>query len=100
MDQEFGRNSASAQGGSWGYGQVEFTEEDARPPSGLFDALRSSTDVVGFCYTQFMDTGQETNGLLYADGTPKLPIDEIFRIVTGRSDVTPDEPSSTFGWTE
>ena len=26
----------------------------------------------GFCYTQFADTFQEANGLLYADRTPKI----------------------------
>ena len=28
-------------------------------------------------YTQFADTYQEANGLLYADRTPKFPIEEI-----------------------
>ena len=31
-----------------------------------------------------------------ADGTPKLPVERIFRIVTGRTDVV--GTSSTFGW--
>jgi hypothetical protein len=31
----------------------------------------------GFCYTQFADTFQEANGLLCADRTPKIPIEEI-----------------------
>ena len=31
----------------------------------------------GFCYTQFTDTFQEVNGLLYADRTPKFPIEAI-----------------------
>jgi hypothetical protein len=31
----------------------------------------------GFCYTQFADTFQEANGLLYADRTPKFPIEQI-----------------------
>jgi hypothetical protein len=31
----------------------------------------------GFCYTQFADTFQETNGLLNADRTPKLPLEQI-----------------------
>ena len=33
----------------------------------------------GFCYTQFADTFQEINGLLYADRTPKIPLEEIAR---------------------
>ena len=31
----------------------------------------------GFCYTQVADTFQEANGLLHADRTPKIPIEEI-----------------------
>ena len=37
----------------------------------------------GFCYTQFADTFQEANGLLYADRTPKFPIEEIARATSG-----------------
>ena len=33
----------------------------------------------GFCYTQFSDTYQEANGLLYADRTPKIPLDGLPR---------------------
>ena len=33
--------------------------------------------LAGFCYTQFTDTYQEANGLLYADRTPKFPIEDI-----------------------
>jgi hypothetical protein len=44
-----------------------------------------------------MDTGQETNGLLTLDGTPKLPVEDIFRIVTGRTGAAVREPASTFG---
>ena len=32
--------------------------------------------LAGFCYTQFADTYQEANGLLYADRTPKIPLDD------------------------
>nr|WP_315212529.1 hypothetical protein [uncultured Duganella sp.] len=31
----------------------------------------------GFCYTQFADTFQETNGLLNADRSPKVPLAQI-----------------------
>ena len=31
----------------------------------------------GFCYTQFADTFQEINGLLFADRTPKIPLEKI-----------------------
>ncbi len=100
MITEFGGISMSNEEESWGYDQVTSTDEYASRLEGLFAALRASTEVVGYCYTQFMDTGQETNGLLFADGKPKLPVEHIFRIVTGRTEVGPEEPSSTFGWTE
>jgi beta-galactosidase/beta-glucuronidase len=97
MITEFGGISMSGAEDSWGYDQVESSDEYAARLTGLFDALRASTEIVGFCYTQFMDTGQETNGLVFADGTPKLPVEDVFRIVTGRTATAPDRPSSTFG---
>ena len=39
----------------------------------LLDVVRELGMLVGFCYTQFADTYQEANGLLYADRTPKIP---------------------------
>jgi hypothetical protein len=41
--------------------------------------------LAGFCYTQFTDTYQEANGLLYADRRPKFPIEDIARATTGRA---------------
>ena len=35
------------------------------------------------CYTQFADTYQERNGLLYADRTPKFSIELIAEATTG-----------------
>ena len=40
--------------------------------------------LAGFCYTQFTDTYQEINGLLYADRTPKAPLEQI-ALATGGS---------------
>ena len=97
MITEFGGISMSGEAESWGYEQVTSVDEYAARVGGLFDALRASSEIAGFCYTQFMDTGQETNGLLTADGTPKLPVEDIFRIVTGVSDDALLEPVSTVG---
>jgi beta-galactosidase/beta-glucuronidase len=47
----------------------------------LLDVVSGSTMLSGFCYTQFADTFQETNGLLYADRTPKIPV-ELIRAAT------------------
>ena len=46
----------------------------------------------GFCYTQFADTYQEANGLLYADRTPKVPLEEIARGTAARSGLRSDGP--------
>ena len=98
MVTEFGGISLSQEAGSWGYGQAGSDAEYAALLMQLFDALRAAPTVVGFCYTQFMDTGQETNGLLYADGTPKLPVETINAIVTGTKDAS--HATSTFGWND
>ena len=61
---------------AWGYSR-------ASTPRRLRAALRNAPRrwcanlaccSAGFCYTQFADTYQEANGLLYADRTPKIPI--------------------------
>jgi hypothetical protein len=39
--------------------------------------------LAGFCYTQFTDTYQEANGLLYADRTPKAPFEAIAEATSG-----------------
>ena len=98
MITEFGGISLSTAAESWGYGQVHSAEEYAEQVGALFEALRASTELVGFCYTQYKDTGQETNGLVFADGKPKLPVSSIYAMVTG-SDAGEgeDPPPSTFG---
>jgi beta-galactosidase/beta-glucuronidase len=97
MITEFGGVSMAREEGSWGYDQASSSEDFAAKLTSLFEALRASSEIVGFCYTQFMDTGQETNGLLFANGTPKLPVERIFEIVTGRPIGSPDHPFTTFG---
>jgi beta-galactosidase/beta-glucuronidase len=98
MVTEFGGISVSDDDQTWGYGHAGSDSEYAALLTRLFDALRASSEVVGFCYTQYMDTGQETNGLIYADGTPKLPVESIAAIVTGTKEAGHEAPSSTFGW--
>jgi beta-galactosidase/beta-glucuronidase len=79
---------------SWGYSSAGSEADYAEALRQQFGALRDSAELAGFCYTQFMDTGQETNGLLFADGTPKLPIETIREIVTGRPvERTDDQPA-------
>jgi beta-galactosidase/beta-glucuronidase len=101
MITEFGGISLSnSDTKSWGYGHVNTAAEYGTLLLGLFDALRASPEISGFCYTQYMDTGQETNGLLFMDGTPKLALRDIHRIVTGLTDGGTGVAGSTFGWAD
>lgn len=99
MITEFGGVSLATDREAWGYAEVSSDSEYATLLLHLFEALRASPVVTGFCYTQLVDTGQETNGLLFADGTPKLPIPALHHIVTGAKDGEDLAPGSTFGWT-
>ena len=49
----------------------------------LIEVVRQLPVLTGFCYTQFADTYQEANGLLYVDRTPKFPIEEIANATRG-----------------
>ena len=102
MITEFGGISLSDDDGAWGYGHVGSDSEYAALLGRLFDAVRAGSRVVGFCYTQLMDTGQETNGLVYADGRPKLPLATLAAIVTGAKDpaASPASTTSTSGWSD
>ena len=62
---------------TWGYSRSQTAEEFAKEYSHLLSVVRSLPILAGFCYTQFADTYQEANGLLYADRTPKIPIETI-----------------------
>ncbi len=100
MITEFGGVSMTDAGDAWGYTTVGSDSEYATLLRDLFDAVRSSAQVAGFCYTQFMDTGQETNGLLTATARPKLPLAVIRELVTGVKDGDDSGPGSTFGWAD
>jgi beta-galactosidase/beta-glucuronidase len=80
---EFGGIAYSAKPGTWGYPQCEPVEEFALQYAELMNAARSLPLLAGFCYTQFTDTYQEANGLLYADRTPKFPVEEIAMATRG-----------------
>jgi hypothetical protein len=68
---------------SWGYSEVETSNDLERAYSELLETVRALPLLAGFCYTQFADTYQERNGLLYADRTPKFPIERIAEATTG-----------------
>jgi beta-galactosidase/beta-glucuronidase len=80
---EFGGIALARQrDGTWGYSVARTEEELARRFEALLHVVRGLGLLSGFCYTQFADTYQEANGLLYADRTPKIPLARIAAAVS------------------
>lgn len=73
---------------TWGYATVGTDMEYSALLSGLFGALDGSPLIAGFCYTQLADTLQESNGLVRADRSPKLAVEELRSIVRGSAKAT------------
>ena len=69
--------------GNWGYGRCDTPEQFADRVLDLLGVIRGLPALAGFCYTQFTDTYQEVNGLLFFDRTPKIPIEDIAIAVRG-----------------
>lgn len=70
-------------GAQWGYQSVAGLKEYAALVTSLLEVVRTVGMFSGFCYTQFADTFQEANGLLYADRTPKIPFEQLACAVRG-----------------
>jgi len=66
---------------TWGYATAGSPEQLLERYGQLLGVVAAAPLLSGFCYTQFADTFQEANGLLYADRTPKVPLEKI-RAVT------------------
>ncbi len=81
---EFGGVAVSrVDGGTWGYSLSRSPRDFGAKYARLLEAVRSLELFAGFCYTQFADTYQEANGLLYADRTPKVPLGQIAAATSG-----------------
>jgi beta-galactosidase/beta-glucuronidase len=74
---------AKSDGGTWGYSVSTTAEDFARRYTELLATVRALGLLAGFCYTQFADTYQEANGLLYADRTPKIPLRQLAEATGG-----------------
>jgi beta-galactosidase/beta-glucuronidase len=81
---EFGGIAYSPDPRTWGYTRCQSAADLAGRYRALLDVVRKLPVLCGFCYTQFADTYQEANGLLFADRTPKFPIDQITWATRGR----------------
>jgi beta-galactosidase/beta-glucuronidase len=64
----------------WGYTAARDPESFERLLKEVVGAVRRSTILSGYCYTQLTDTLQEVNGLLREDRTPKLPMSAYQRV--------------------
>jgi len=91
---EFGGISCSTEPGDWGYVNVTSADLLRARYRTLLDAVHGIQLFAGFCYTQFADTYQESNGLLTADRKPKFPIEEIFAATSGLA-ATVTDPDTT-----
>ncbi|WP_344785377.1 glycoside hydrolase family 2 protein [Microbacterium kribbense] len=84
MVTEFGGVSlASDNDKDWGYSTVGSSAEFTARVCALIRAVALAEPLSGFCYTQLTDTGQETNGLLNQDRTPKVDVARVRAAVRG-----------------
>jgi hypothetical protein len=81
---------------TWGYTRAKDPASLAEQYTKLLRLVRSLPLFAGFCYTQFADTYQEANGLLYVDRTPKFPLEDIARATGGPR--TPREKEIELAW--
>lgn len=95
---EFGGIACSPTDGTWGYSRVGSTSAFADQYAKLLAVVRSLPVLAGFCYTQFADTYQEANGLLFSDRSPKFPLEEIAKATRGPS--TAQEQQAELIWRE
>lgn len=79
---EFGGIRFHPEGEGWGYQQVDSPEALLEQYRALVAALPQE-GLAGFCYTQFADTFQEQNGLLFSDRRPKLDLEALARATRG-----------------
>src|SRR5512133_2830523 len=68
----------------WGYSCCRTANELSSRFAALLEVVGGLQVFAGFCYTQFADTYQEANGLLYADRTPKFSLAKMFRATRSR----------------
>ena len=77
----------------WGYCAIEKNEASyIRRLTSLFSYIKTNRRIQGYCYTQFTDVMQETNGLLSIRREPKIAINVIRAILFGTDDSEPISP--------
>ena len=85
----------------WGYVRSSNISELQLRYTALLEAVNQVEMFSGFCYTQLTDTFQEANGLLYADRTPKFPLEAIAAATLGGIEQRYALPGTNeAGWTQ
>ncbi len=92
---EFGGIAYAEDPRTWGYSRSNSAREFADRYASLLRTVRSLDLLAGFCYTQFADTYQEANGLLYADRRPKFPLEQIAEATRGWSERKKETEATT-----
>ena len=82
---EFGGIRFHPEAEGWGYQEVENADAFIDLYGRMIKPLYFP-GVAGFCYTQFADTFQEQNGLLFSDRTPKVALDSLLSATEGNGD--------------
>lgn len=78
MVTEYGGIAMDNTGSGWGYnGKVKDEEEYLSRFKDATDGIRAIRDCRGYCYTQLTDVRQEINGVLRADRTPKVDVEQF-----------------------
>jgi beta-galactosidase/beta-glucuronidase len=79
-----GYTEAALDGEEFSYGELPASEAELRERFvQIAKTIGTAKQLSGFVWTQLTDVQQEINGVLYFDRTPKLPIEEIRRIMMG-----------------
>jgi hypothetical protein len=69
----------------WGYSRMSSSGALASAYERLMAVVRDLPLFSGFCYTQFADTYQEANGLLFGNRTPKFPLERMAAATSGNA---------------
>jgi hypothetical protein len=75
---------------TWGYARSHDSLEFQSQYTSLLQTVNKVEMFRGFCCTQLTDTIQQANGLLYADRTPKFPLEAIASATLGRRSTEED----------
>ena len=79
---EFGGIRFNPEAEGWGYQEAKDETDLLETYAAMIRAV-SGRGLAGFCYTQFADTFQEQNGLLYSDRRPKLELEALAKATRG-----------------